>query len=107
METIEGGTREDVQQKIQAKTKQVMGDHFTREFNFAGVNVAVAGKVSVKSHNNSGLALITPKEEPLPKNDMFISASTPIVPSDNGRTVLRLIAALVVLAVFAWWLLHR
>lgn len=96
METIEGATREEVQEKIQAKLTELIEQQFPTAFKFGGLNLLLNKKVSWTTQTSSG-QIVKPQEN---LGDNVVNAPVPIVPSSSGGTMLRVIAVLIGLILF-------
>ena len=93
METIEGATREEVQEKIQAKLTEVMEQQMPALFKLGGFNLIINKKINLTTQNSSGQ--VVTRQESL--GDDVVNAPVPIVPSSSGGTMLRVIAILIAL----------
>lgn len=93
MEPIEGATREEIQQKIEAKLTELIEQQFPTSFKFGGLNLILNKKIELTTQTGSG-KLITRREN---LGDDVVNAPVPIVPSSSGGTMLRVIAVLIAL----------
>src|SRR5215472_7361359 len=93
MEAIEGATREEVQEKIQAKITQFIEQQMPTLFKFGGLNLMLNKKISLTTETSSG-QVVTRREN---LGDDVVNAPVPIVPSSSGGTMLRVIAVLIAL----------
>ena len=104
MEAIEGATREEVQQKIQAKLTELIEQQFPSSFKFGGLNMIVNKKIELTTQTGSG-QLITRQEN---LGDGIVNAPTPIVPSSSGGTILRVVAFLIALIlIYVFFIVRR
>jgi len=93
IETIEGATREEVQEKIQAKLSELMEQQMPALFKLGGLNLIVNKKISLTTQTSSGQ--VVTRQANL--GDDVVNAPVPIVPSSSGGIMLRIIAILIAL----------
>jgi len=104
METIEGATREEVQEKIQAKITELIEQEMPTLFKFGGFDLILNKKIELTTQTGSG-QLITRQEN---LGDGVVNAPTPIVPSSSGGTMLRVIAFLIALIfIYVFFIVRR
>lgn len=106
MEPIEGSSREEVEQKIQAKVAEMIGAQLSSSFKFGGVNVTVNRKVNFSVRNASG-SLITGSRMSNTLQDIPANGeAAPIVPTGGGSAI-RIFAWAVGLAVLIYFIFLR
>jgi uncharacterized membrane protein len=93
METIEGATSEEVQQKIQANISELIEQQMPTLFKLGGLNITVNKEINLTTRTSSG-QLVTRQEN---LGNGLVNAPVPIVPSSSGGTMLRVIAVLIAL----------
>ena len=104
METIEGATREEVQEKIQAKLAELIEQQIPTLFKFGGLNVSVNKKINITTRTSSGKVV----SRQLNLGNDVMNAPVPIVPSSSGGTMLRVIAVLIALLLaYAFFVARR
>lgn len=104
MESIEGATREEVQEKIQAKLAELIEQQVPTLIKFGGLNVTVNKKINVTTRTSSGKVV----SRQLNLGDNVMNAPVPIVPSSSGGAMLRVIAVLIaLLLVYAFFIVRR
>ena len=109
MEPLEGATREEVLQKIQAKATSLAGENVSgKGFKFGGFNVTVNRKFSYTSIpvNPGGASTGSVEQKALQEPGQQFSSPVERS-SDTSGTVLRVLAALIALAALAYFLLRR
>ena len=107
METIEGSTKEEVEQKIQAKISDMIGAQLPTSLKLGGINVTVNHKLNFTTRTQSGPALCASRQTDTSQDIAQIGSSTPIVPSDNAGTILRVIAVLLAVGALIYFYLLR
>ncbi len=98
MGTIGGATREEVQQKIQARIGELIAQQLPAGLNSGGVTVTVNRNVSFTTRDASG-TVFTKRQ---PESGSF-SIPAAIIPSSSGGTMLRVIAALIAIAALCYY----
>jgi len=111
METIEGATREQVEEKIQAKISELIGNQLRTAVKFGGVNVTLNRKINVTTTSCEGRGLLGSSQaanevQPAISELQDANAGRPINPSDSG-SLWRLLVGLLAAAVMIYFLLHR
>jgi len=98
METLEGSTREEVEQKIQAKISEMIGAQIPTAFKLGGVNVTINRKVNFTSQTQSGLPITGAQMTNASQNVELNGGAAPIVPTGSTGTAFRMIAWLIAVA---------
>jgi len=106
MEPIVGATREEVQQKIEAKLTELIQQQMPTMFKLGGINVTVNRK-GITTQSAFGKT-ITTRQETLPPGSDLMNVSAPIVPSSSGGTMLRVLAFLIgLILVYVFFVVRR
>ena len=92
METIEGSTKEQVEQKVQAKISEMIGAQLPTTLKLGGINVTVNRKVNFTTRTQSGPPLTGSQQTDAFQRSELTAGSGPIVASDNSGKTLRVIA---------------
>lgn len=108
MEPLEGATREEVLQKIQAKATALAGDNLTgKGFKFGGLNVTVNRKFSYTAiPANPGVAPGAVEQKVLQQASQEFSSPVERS-SDTSGTILRVLAAVIALGALLYFFLRR
>jgi hypothetical protein len=101
METVEGATKEEVEQKI----SEIIAAPLPTTLKVGGINTSVRRKVNLAPRSESGSATGVDA----PKGDLLNQNSAPIVPADYSRKMLGVIAAAIVVQVLIYYFffVHR
>ena len=110
MEPLEGATREEVLQKIQAKATAMASPNLSdKGFKFGGFNVTVNRKFSYTSiPAKTGVAATDSPTDQKALREAEQSFSSPVErSSDTTGTMLRVLAAVIALGALLYFFLHR
>jgi len=110
MEPLEGATREEVLQKIQAKATSLAGENLPGQgFKFGGFNVTVNRKFSYTSIPvKTGAALSNSTSDQKTLQESGQEFPSPVErSSDSSGTMLRVLAAVIALVALLYFLLRR
>lgn len=106
LEPIEGATREEIQQKIQAKITDMVQSQLPVELKLGGLNVKINRNVTITTGNTS--ASNTNSSQPtaqnlLSQNGLGLADGS----SDTVSRILRIAAGALALLAILYFLLHR
>ena len=104
LKTIEGSTKEEVEQKIQARISEMIEVELPMSLKLGGINVSVKPKINFTIRNKPNAV---PGRADTTESPALGQNSAPIVPSDNGGQMLRVIAALIAVVALIYFFLHR
>ncbi|MBZ5718986.1 MAG: hypothetical protein LAO03_01255 [Acidobacteriia bacterium] len=107
METLEGSTREEVEQKIQAKITEMISAQLPAAFKFGGVNVTVKRNSNVTTWARSGLPITGSQMSNASQNIELNGGAAPIVPTGNTGAAFRMIAWLIAVAALLYFVFLR
>lgn len=107
MQIIEGTTTEEVQEKIQAKLKEAIGEQFHAAFKIGGINLTVNSKMNITTTRADSGRAPSGTQEALGSDSSF-SGDLPVSPPDTLGMALKIFVALLGIGViFFYLLLHR
>jgi predicted RNase H-like HicB family nuclease len=107
METIEGSTREEVEQKIQAKITEMIGAQLPGAFKLGGVNVTIKQNSKVTTWAHTGPILDGSQMTNTSQNIELNGGAAPIVPGGSAGSGLRIVAFLIAVAVMLYFVFLR
>ena len=105
LQPIEGATREEVQQKIQAKITEMVQSQLPMVLKLGGLTVKINSKVNITTRNTSTPGVISqtlPQNSPAQNIPDFAAT-----PSDRISTMLRVAAGVLALLAILYFLLRR
>ena len=100
--TVEGATREEVLEKIEARLTDVLQTQLPH-FKFGSVNVKLNRKIALAPSKEAEQML----EELQQQADTPLSGPLPIAPAESGNKVLRFVFALIVAFAVMYYIAHR
>lgn len=106
LESIEGATREEIQQKIQAKITDMLQSQLPAELKLGGLNVKIKRNVTITTQNTSAsnISSSQPSAQNLvSQNAMELTDGS----SDTVSRILRIAAGALALLAILYFLLHR
>ncbi len=106
LEPIEGATREEIQQRIQAKIADVMQSQLPAELKLGGLNVKIKRNVTITTRNTT--ASNTNSSQPSAQNLLSQNAlELTDGASDTVSRILRIAAGALALVAILYFLFHR
>ena len=107
MERLEGSTREEVEQKIQAKVTEMIGAQLPGAFKFGGVNVTIKRNSNVTTWAHSTPMQDGTKMTNTSQNVVLNGGAAPIVPSGGTGSALRVVTFLIAVAAMLYFVFFR